>query len=100
MIYEKTCPICESKFRTNIANKVYCSHSCSNKGRAMNKAERGNYDESLEWFRRDGRWECPYEGCASCEVRYCDRCGWNPVVAKARLEEYKRKYREAQNDCS
>jgi hypothetical protein len=99
MIYVKYCPICEAEFRTNVFNKMHCSHACANKGRALRASARSAekviqesyYDKSLEWIRTEGRWECPYEGCVSCEVRICDKCGWNPEVAKSRLEDYLRK---------
>ena len=38
--------------------------------------------------------QCPYNEACSCDPkkRRCNRCGWNPDVAKARLEKtcYKR----------
>lgn len=30
-----------------------------------------------------------------CGERNCGNCGWNPVVAKARLEAFKEKYNES-----
>lgn len=32
--------------------------------------------------------QCPYNEECSCDPsrRFCERCGWNPAVAKARLE--------------
>ena len=30
---------------------------------------------------------CPYNYEVDCEALKCGSCGWNPVVAKARLEE-------------
>ena len=94
MIYEKQCPICETKFRTTRENKVYCRQTCVNRARSLRLLEKGNFDESLDWFRHDGRWDCPYESAVSCEIRNCDRCGWNPVVAKARLDAYMEKHNE------
>ena len=88
MIYDKKCPVCQIEFKTNIENKVYCCHSCANKGRYRNGVQRGNFDKSLEWTRTDGRWECPYNLEVSCTVRNCHKCGWNPDVAKARTEKY------------
>lgn len=29
---------------------------------------------------------CPHNAEVDCELRECDRCGWNPPVAKARLK--------------
>lgn len=34
---------------------------------------------------------CPHNHCVDCEVSECDRCGWNPKVAKARVEDMMRK---------
>ena len=33
---------------------------------------------------------CPYNDCVSCEKneRHCWNCGWNPEVARQRLEKY------------
>lgn len=33
--------------------------------------------------------QCPYNEACSCDPkkRRCNRCGWNPNVAKARLEK-------------
>lgn len=37
--------------------------------------------------------ECPYaaKGSVWCETQNCAKCGWNPVVAEARLEAIKQK---------
>ena len=29
-------------------------------------------------------WKCRYQQSVSCADRNCDKCGWNPEVAKAR----------------
>lgn len=36
---------------------------------------------------------CPYaaKGAVWCETKHCDKCGWNPKVAEARLESIKQK---------
>ena len=31
---------------------------------------------------------CPHNNEVVCRTAKCDRCGWNPEVAKARLDEY------------
>lgn len=38
-----------------------------------------------EWTR-DGldKWICQYNEGVSCKDRRCDRCGWNPLIAKIR----------------
>ena len=33
---------------------------------------------------------CPYNHEVGCEKANCESCGWNPMVAKARLEAFKR----------
>lgn len=40
--------------------------------------------------------ECPYaaKGAVWCETQNCAKCGWNPVVAEARLEAIKQKLAE------
>lgn len=37
--------------------------------------------------------KCPYNEECSCDPtrRFCERCGWNPAVAKSRLERICRK---------
>jgi hypothetical protein len=44
----------------------------------------------LEWNRSttdESLWQCPYQRNVECSCRNCDRCGWNPEVAKARLDK-------------
>ena len=92
MIYERVCPVCGTSFKTERETQVYCRRACVNKGRPSNN--RGNYDHSLEWTRVNGEWECPYNTECSCTVRHCDKCGWNPDVAKARLDKYMEEHHE------
>lgn len=40
-------------------------------------------------------YECPYNEAIDCDKykqRPCHNCGWNPKVAKERLEEYCKKH--------
>lgn len=30
---------------------------------------------------------CPYNAACRCTAKNCGRCGWNPTVAKMRLEK-------------
>lgn len=30
---------------------------------------------------------CPHNNALLCEVKNCKRCGWNPIVAKRRLDK-------------
>ena len=44
--------------------------------------------------------ECPHaaKGAVWCEVQNCEKCGWNPKVAEARLEAIKQKMFEEANN--
>ena len=104
MIYEKVCPKCGNEFKTTRGYQKFCCKRCSNSGRTIEKRDRtiekrdrtiekGDFDKSLTWERieEDGRWQCPYNLEVSCDVRYCNKCGWNPVVAEARFKAYMEK---------
>ncbi len=47
----------------------------------------GDYDRSLNWTKKNGRWNCPYNKEVHCTARFCTKCGWNPDVAKERLDK-------------
>ncbi len=87
MIYEYICKGCGKTFTDNIADRVFCSLSCSatNRSRTCGMA---HCDTSLNWKKVDGKWECPYQKNVGCTFRRCDKCGWNPEVAKARTEKF------------
>ena len=34
---------------------------------------------------------CPHNGALVCDVKNCKRCGWNPNVAKIRMEKFQAK---------
>lgn len=83
-----TCKVCGKEKWVYIghADQKFCSRECVNKGRDLFKED---FDHSLEWKRASSeRWVCPYVGNVSCYKRTCNRCGWNPEVAKARTEEF------------
>ena len=44
--------------------------------------------------------ECPYAPAHAvfCETKNCQKCGWNPEVAEARLEAVKQKLAEEANN--
>jgi uncharacterized C2H2 Zn-finger protein len=88
MVYEKKCPNCGLVFRTARENQTYCCKSCGNIGRRKN--DKGEHDTSLEWVKDTefGKWVCPYNQGVGCYDRNCITCGWNPEVAKARLDKY------------
>ena len=90
MIYKKTCPNCGIEFKTDRVDQKFCCRKCSNSCRMFNA--KSDYDKDLTWEKvpsNKNEWQCPYEREVSCLVRSCDKCGWNPEVAKARLEHYK-----------
>lgn len=92
MIYEKVCAYCGAGFKTDRKAQKFCCKSCSN--RRYDSHEMGCFDSSLVWERLASdktRWQCPYETYVACTFRRCDNCGWNPEVAKARLEAYMNK---------
>lgn len=95
MIYEKKCPHCGKEFETRYEEQNYCSRACRNKSRGNSE----DYDHFLKWERdTESKWNCPYEsGVVHCRTRKCSKCGWNPVVAKARLDTFIAKYEEEQN---
>lgn len=58
--------------------------SCGCQGRGLGKRK-----DVHEWTKEaTGRlWNCRYQRNVNCEDRNCEKCGWNPAVAKARSEE-------------
>lgn len=89
MLYDKKCPNCGLEFRTDRENQTYCCHACGNSGRrSKNPYKNEDFDKSLFWSKRNGVFECPYNVGVGCTVRKCTTCGWNPEVAKARLDKF------------
>lgn len=89
MVREVKCERCGLVFKTPYKGQRFCSHSCANRGaNYVPKETKENYDTTLEWNTYYGRWDCPYQEGVGCHVRNCNKCGWNPDVAKARLEKY------------
>ena len=43
-------------------------------------------------------YQCLYETYVDCPKRECAKCGWNPEVAKARLEAIKAKMMEQEEN--
>ena len=39
----------------------------------------------------DGKYICPHNKECRCTTLTCDTCGWNPEVAKVRLEELRQR---------
>jgi hypothetical protein len=79
-MYEYTCPVCGkvTQVEKSWLVRTYCSQSCASKDREKKRAEIDNMDTVGE---------CIFlPEAVMCYKRDCVNCGWNPVVAKARLE--------------
>lgn len=73
----KYCKHCGKEFKPNDYRQVFCSMQCSARNRwGVEDADTGT---------------CPYNDAVECSSRKCSKCGWNPEVAKARLEAHERK---------
>lgn len=75
---EFVCKECGAKGIDHSAgqNKVFCGRKCQNRW----------YERNYKRASREGL-PCVFnEGVACCE-RKCESCGWNPEVAKKRMEE-------------
>jgi hypothetical protein len=95
----KKCPYCGKAF-WGIKDQRYCGHSCANRGRREEEREQGEYDRSIVWERDEsGCWLCPYQFSVGCKRRECNKCGWNPEVAKARTKEILRKLMAEEEQC-
>lgn len=81
-MFEYTCPVCGNvkKVRYKKDVRTFCSIRCSAQHRS-----------NLKVLEDLG--ECIFQPeSIVCSERNCGNCGWNPVVAKARLEAFKEKY--------
>lgn len=87
-MYEYTCPVCGlvKQVRNKSEMRTYCSKSCASYARELQKIE-------CEFPDVKARTDCGIGECVfqpetiMCSNRECHKCGWNPVVAKARLEK-------------
>lgn len=80
-----TCEVC-GKVKKTYAHTAgrFCSHHCQ--GIAMtNKKMTPRYQQGNCVF---------YPESVICGERNCTNCGWNPVVAKARLEKFLEEHHE------
>lgn len=79
-MYEFTCAVCGKVKQVDYEDQVgiYCSRECAYKGRTMQV----NAELVIG--------ECIFQPEAvMCYKRDCINCGWNPVVAKSRLDEFR-----------
>lgn len=82
-MFEYTCEYCGKVRQARDRSRVrrFCSLACSAESRKKPKKElvKRRYREELG--------ECVFQPTSVlCADRKCGSCGWNPVVAKARLE--------------
>ena len=43
-------------------------------------------------------YKCNFNAFVECNQKICSKCGWNPEVAEARLEEFRKKLEEELKD--
>lgn len=80
-MYEYTCAYCGKVTQVERRNglQIYCSKSCAAKARNERRVK----------IDRPTNGECIYQPeSINCDRRKCSTCGWNPDVAKARLEAF------------
>ena len=80
-MFEYVCEVCGETKSVHARRDIgrFCSWKCS----GISKRRIG-YEPKV---KKVG--ECVFQpDSIRCRVRNCDNCGWNPVVAKARLEAY------------
>ena len=80
--------ICEYCGKTVVTEHMwygrkFCSRACGAKGRYKH-----NYSTMGEMLPRNPTGECIFQPeSIECSRLNCDNCGWNPEVAKARLDK-------------
>jgi hypothetical protein len=81
-VYEFVCPQCGKVKRVDRPSKIgkFCSHACAD-------ASRRKYPVKVK-VEVEPRDVCKYNDGCRCSTQDCDRCGWNPVVAQARLMKF------------
>ena len=75
------CLLCGAEFVKTRPGKKYCSRKC-----AVVAARRAKFKRD-----KDETVSCPHNVDVLCNYPKCNSCGWNPVVAKARLKKYLQK---------
>lgn len=87
---EIKCPICNEMFVQKRPNMMFCSKNCAmaSANRAARARAKGKeYKIKRKRYKRTVlKFECPHNGAIDCERKKCSTCGWNPDVAKMRLE--------------
>ena len=78
---EVTCVHCGNKFLAKRVSMMYCSTTCRNKHR-WSRIKQG----LVPYERSQALPECHHNEGVACGAQKCGSCGWNPAVAKKRLE--------------
>ena len=89
-MYEFTCPVCGKVKQVEREHQVrtYCSKSCAQVAVAQRNRE-------INAVCITG--ECIFQPeTVECYKRTCSKCGWNPVVAKARIDAYLKKRQQSE----
>ena len=83
---EYVCEHCGGVFLSRDKYARYCTRRCYQQERfkGRKKVDPKPKDDSLQDRT------CPHNEYVVCPERKCDRCGWNPKVANARMARYKR----------
>lgn len=75
---KRPCAWCGKLFELSRITHRFCCQECSAAAWYDTKVIHKPVPVSLR---------CPHSEHLVCEVHNCSRCGWNPVVAKARLAD-------------
>ncbi len=95
-MFKFTCRYCGTVRYVRTLHEVreFCNRSCAAKAREICKAEKKaakEEDNKTEYVIRLN--ECVFQPeSIECTRRNCINCGWNPVVAKARLNAIMKRY--------
>ena len=85
--YEKTCPQCFKRFRTDAPNRMYCSGSCNDAARRERKLDARAAEARANYRKRKNTCAvCGREYTAhSAQSKYCSE-GCRKAAAKSREE--------------
>ena len=86
----RTCLVCGKEYIAKAPHQKYCSTLCQSRSRSDYHARKHKKRKKIEII-------CPYNIELICYQQTCGECGWNPEVAKARLQAYERKWKGEDN---
>lgn len=78
-----TCVNCGIGFESVIKDAKFCGKHCSN----QYKQTQGNAELNSGQYAI----QCPNNEGVVCDRPYCYKCGWNPVVAQRRMDNFRRR---------